>query len=213
MPEGIQATVEFTTSDICPIVDLSAVAATTIDSVRSNVCPAGCAESVAEFSLDVDRTPDVDADIAHLFSHGSTERYRLTLDEDSNCPCKDLGQFGCPVARYVAQEGSLTLVFYAADYDQLREVIAHLRDRYPAVNIKRFVRSPAGDQTEDPVFIDRSKLTARQLEVLETAYESGYFERPRRANATTIAADLGINPSTFREHIAAAERKILADLL
>lgn len=211
MPAGIRATVEFTTTDICPVVELSAAVATTIDSVNSNICPPDCAESVVEFSLNADR--DFDADITPIFSYGSTDRYRLPLDDDSNCPCSILGQFGCPVVRYTAQDGTLTLVFHAADYDQLQVIIADLRDRYPNVDIKRFVRSPTGEQSKDSIFVDRSKLTSRQLEVLETAYEMGYFERPRRTNATEIAAELNINPSTFREHIAAAETKIFADLL
>lgn len=211
MPAGIRATVEFTTSDICPVVDLSAEMVTTIDSVHSNICPPNCAESVVEFSLNADHDPE--ADITPIFSHGSTDRYRLTLNGDSNCPCSVLGQSGCPVVRYVAQDGTLTLVFHAADYDQLQEVIADLRDRYSDMNIKRFARSPAGEQNEDSVFVDRSKLTSRQLEVLETAHKMGYFERPRRTNATEIATELNINPSTFREHIAAAERKIFAGLL
>jgi len=41
----------------------------------------------------------------------------------------------------------------------------------------------------------------------------GYFERPKRANATEIAADLGIAQSTFTEHLMAAQRKLLRDVL
>lgn len=211
MPPGIRTTVEFTTPDICPIVELSEKGETRIDSVRSNVCPSDCAESVVEFSLDAES--EIDVDTTPLFSHGSADRYRLTLDSDSSCPCNYLGQFGCPVARYLAQNGTLTLVFHAADYDQLREIITALRERYPNMNIKRFIQSPAGEEREDSVFVDRSKLTSRQLEVLETAHEMGYFERPRRANATEIASDLGIHPSTFREHLATAELKLFEDLL
>lgn len=208
---GIRVTVEFTTPDICPIVELSEAEETTVDTVSSNICPSDCAESIVEFSADI--AGESDTDTEPIFSHGSTDRYRLTLNGDSSCPCACLGEFDCPVARYVAQNGTLTLVFHAADYDQLREIIVELRDRYPTLDIKRFIRSPAGEHIEDNVFVDRSKLTSRQLEVLQVAYEWGYFERPRRANATEIADELDINPSTFREHLVAAESKILDDLL
>jgi hypothetical protein len=211
MPPGIQAEVEFATPDICPIVELSAAAETTIDTVSTNVCPSTCTESVTEFAMD--SGADFEVETTPIFSHGSSDRYRLTHDDGVDCPCEYLGHFGCPVARYVAQDGTLTIVFHAADYDQLREVIGELRDQFPEVDIKRFVQSPAGEQAEDSVFVDRSKLTHRQLEILETAYERGYFDRPRRSNATEIAAELDINPSTFREHLAAAEAKILEDLL
>jgi predicted DNA binding protein len=66
---------------------------------------------------------------------------------------------------------------------------------------------------EDRVFINRGRLTDRQREVLETAYEMGYFERPKQANATEIATDLGIAQSTFTEHLMTAQRKLLDDAL
>lgn len=211
MPSGIRATVEFTGHDICPVVDISEATETTIHSLTANVCPTGCSESVTEFALEAERAPD--GDITPIFSRGSTHRYRLSHDGDVNCPCECLGGLGCPVTRYVARGGTLTVVFHAADYDQLKTVIGELRERFPEVSIKRFVRSPADRQPRDTVSVNRSKLTTRQLEVLETAYERGYFERPRRANATEIAADLDISPSTFREHLTAAESKILKDVL
>lgn len=210
MPTGIRATVEFSVVDTCPLVELSDTMETTIDTVHSNVCPSDDGESVVEFSLNAD--DDVETDLTPIFSHGSTDRFRITLD-DSDCPCQVLGQFGCPVTTYVARNGTLTLEFHAADYEQLEAIIAGLRDRYPAVNIKRILGSPAGESSDDTVLVDRGKLTARQREVLQTAYELGYFERPRQINATEIAAELDINPSTFREHLTAAESKIFSELL
>ncbi|MFC7047343.1 helix-turn-helix domain-containing protein [Halobacteriaceae archaeon GCM10025711] len=210
MPSGIRATVEFTAPGPCPIADLSAAATTTIDSVAVNVCPSDCTECVTEFSMDAAHEPDVD--VTPVFSHGSTHRYRLVHDESMHCPCECLGQFGCPVVRYVAEDGTLTLVFHAADYEQLQAVVTELREQFSSLDIKRFVRSPDGDHSHDMVFVDRSKLTPRQLEILTTAYEMGYFERPRQANATEIAAELDISPSTFSEHLAVAESKILDDL-
>ncbi|ESP89953.1 helix-turn-helix domain-containing protein [Candidatus Halobonum tyrrellensis] len=211
MASGIRATVEFDDADVCPLAGLSAAAGTTIDSVTANVCPTDDAESVTEFSLDADHDPAID--VTPVFSGGPTRRYRLVHDEGVTCPCECLGSSGCPVARYTAREGSLTLVFHAADYDELREVVADLRERFPGMDIKRFVRSPGADGSRDGVFVDRGKLTPRQLEVLETAYEMGYFERPRRANATEVAAALDISASTFGEHLAAAETKLLGDVL
>ena len=211
MPRGIRATVVFSDPSLCPLTALSKAAETTIDSVTTNVCSSECTERVTEFSMDTDCKPG--SDLEPIFSHGSTLRYRITHNDGLNCPCECLGQFGCPVSRYVAHNGTLTLVFHSADYEELEEVVDELRERFPEVDIKRFVRSPAKERSRDSVFIDRSKLTHRQLQVLETAYEMGYFERPRRANATEIAAKLDITPSTFSEHLAATTTKILEDFL
>lgn len=215
MPAGIRATVSFAAPVGCPLAAVSAAAGTAVDRAATSVPPPETA-SVTDFAVGAvegfDPETDVDADLTPLFSHGSTEWYRVAHG-GYDCPCVLLGRHGCPVVRSVAREGGLTLVFHAADYDELQRAIGDLRERFPGADIERFVRSPATERSRDAVLVDRGKLTDRQLEVLETAREMGYFERPRRANATEVAAELDITASTLREHLAAAERKILDDLL
>lgn len=57
-----------------------------------------------------------------------------------------------------------------------------------------------------------SVLSARQSEVLEFAYNAGYFDWPRRADAETLADQLDIAHSTFLEHIRKSENKIFAGI-
>lgn len=56
-------------------------------------------------------------------------------------------------------------------------------------------------------------MTDRQREVLEAAYELGYFEMPRQASATDVAVELELDPSTVTEHLRRAERNLLSELL
>ncbi|MEF8843240.1 MAG: helix-turn-helix domain-containing protein [Haloarculaceae archaeon] len=70
-----------------------------------------------------------------------------------------------------------------------------------------------GGTDADPTLVDRGRLTDRQREVLRTAYRMGYFEYPRSANATEVAETLGIGLSTLAEHLAAAQAKLLDELL
>lgn len=65
------------------------------------------------------------------------------------------------------------------------------------------------DGPRDPL----DALTARQREVLTTAFEMGYFEVPRAATTDDLATALGIDPSTVREHLQRAQRNLLASLL
>lgn len=58
----------------------------------------------------------------------------------------------------------------------------------------------------------RSRLTERQYEVIQTAFEEGYYEWPREHTGEDIADDLGITSATFSQHVAMAERKLLAVL-
>lgn len=212
MPDGIRATVTFSTSEVCRVTRLSETAGTVIDSMSASVSLPGPRGSATEFLVDADHVPD-DGDCEPIFSYGTKHLCRASHDGEVTCPCECLGLFGCPVDRYVARDGELTLVFHAADFQQLQDVIAELRDRFPGVDIKRLVGSPTQGTPRDAVFVDRSKLTDRQYEVLQTAYEMGYYERPRRSNATEIAAELGIDPSTLTEHLAAAQTKLLGDFL
>lgn len=211
MSPGIRATVAFDSPDVCPLAAVSATANATIRSVSTSVATPDSPGSVTEFHVAADGPLDDDR-FSHVISYGETDVYRFEHGRESGCPCTELGRFGCPVARYVADSGRLTLTFHAADFDRLQELVAALRERFPGLDIRHLVRDP-GRAAGDGVFVDRSRLTDRQLEVLHTAYEMGYFEQPRRANAGEVAAALEINPSTFSEHLTAAQRKLLGDLL
>jgi hypothetical protein len=208
---GIRATVAFSTDPVCPVARHTATTGAVVESVSTSVAR-GEAAPVTEFVSDADTVPE-DASLEPVISYGDVGYYRRRHDGDEGCPCECLGDFGCPVDRYAARDGELTLVFHAADFADLQTVVGALRERYPDVDIRRLVRSPAADSPADTVFVDRSKLTPRQLEVVRTAYELGYFERPRETNATALAAELDIDPSTLAEHLASAQRKLLGDVL
>jgi predicted DNA binding protein len=55
-------------------------------------------------------------------------------------------------------------------------------------------------------------LTDRQLEALQTAYVSGYFEQPRCHTASEIAETMGISQQTFDAHLRTAHRKLCREL-
>jgi predicted DNA binding protein len=57
-----------------------------------------------------------------------------------------------------------------------------------------------------------NKLTERQQEVLQSAFEMGYYEWPRDCTGQDVADKLEITSATFSEHIFAAERKVLTFL-
>ncbi|WP_338728817.1 helix-turn-helix domain-containing protein [Haladaptatus sp. DJG-WS-42] len=212
MLSGIRATVEFASTETCPIATLSNEVDHPIYSRSTSISPLDSTHSVTEFLLEGE-VPDLDPDIEPIFAYGPTRLYRYTHDRGVTCPCECLGLFGCPIERYFAHDGTFTIVFHATDFHHLQEVIADLRDRFPDIDIKRLVRSPTEGTAKDNVFVDRSRLTERQFEVLQTAYEMGYFSQPRGANATEIASTLGISQSTFAQHLAAAQSKVFDQLL
>lgn len=56
-------------------------------------------------------------------------------------------------------------------------------------------------------------LTDRQLEVLRTAFEMGYYEVPRTISTDDVASELGLDSSTVAEHLQRAERNLLGQHL
>lgn len=56
-------------------------------------------------------------------------------------------------------------------------------------------------------------LTDRQREILETAYDLGYFDVPRNVATADVAAELELDASTVAEHLQRAERNLVATLL
>lgn len=53
-------------------------------------------------------------------------------------------------------------------------------------------------------------LTDRQLEVIQTAYQMGFYDVPREASMDDIAEEVGVDPSTVSEHLQRAERNLLS---
>lgn len=58
-----------------------------------------------------------------------------------------------------------------------------------------------------------SELTDRQQEILVTALEMGYYERPRRATYEDIADTVGCTRTTVGEHLRKAEQKVLTGVV
>lgn len=56
-------------------------------------------------------------------------------------------------------------------------------------------------------------LTDRQQEVLQTAFDLGYFEVPREASTQEVATELDLDGSTVAEHLQRAERNVLRNVL
>lgn len=56
-------------------------------------------------------------------------------------------------------------------------------------------------------------MTDRQQEVIQTAFDMGYYEVPRAVSTQEVATELGLDASTVAEHLQRAERNILGQVL
>jgi hypothetical protein len=204
---GIRAELRVTTGS-CPVAAASAAADDGIGSVSWSA-PAADGTVVEEFTVERDVTDVPTGDPVYVTNDTATYRFERTSE---GCVCASIESFGLPISSVRASDGALILTVYVEELARIRDVVTTLRDRYENVAIRHLSRSGDADERE-LVVVDRSRLTDRQREVLETAHEMGYFAHPKGANAGEVAEALDIAPATLAEHLAAAQSKILDALL
>ncbi|MDV7350296.1 helix-turn-helix domain-containing protein [Halorubrum distributum] len=209
MGSGIRAEVSLPTA-LSPFDGVVDGAATVAEIERCT--PADDAERVVlEFIADTDLAVPEGAEV--VFDYGGRAAYRFDAAVDPDSPFAVLDRHETPVSEATIRDGRLRLTFHASDLPTLRSVLEAFRDACPDMEVLRLLQSTTTPTESDLVTVDRSELTERQREVLAAAYEAGYFDHPKGANAGEVAESLGIGRSTFTEHVAAAQRKLFGALL
>lgn len=218
--DGDVVEVEFTVTDpVYPFVSIAE--AEDCRFVLEKLLPRGTERSAEYFSVaDVD--PEHVAELAR--ENGISTVRILAASEDGGlvefvveegCPAlalADLGAVpttveGTPAGGKIVAEimpaddpGPITEAFVA---EHAVELVAKRPKSEP---------TPLLDESDlQTAILDR--LTDRQREVLTTAYEAGYYQRPRNRTGEEVADDLAISPTTFQEHVRAAERKLVTFLV
>jgi len=95
----------------------------------------------------------------------------------------------------------------------VRRLVDRITDDFPAANLlssRKYDRDITTVGRPGGILDD---LTDRQREVLEAAYQAGYFAWPRESTAEEVAESLGLASSTLHAHLRKAERVILSGLL
>jgi len=214
MGSGIRAEVSLPTSAPSPfdgVLDGSASIYSVARSTARSAADGDADAVVLEFIADADLpVPD---GVNVVFDYGGKAAYRFEVPCCEDSPFAVLDRHGVPVSETTIRDGRLLVTFHATDLPTLRSVLDAFRESCPNMQVLRLLQSSSTPEESDLVTVDRSELTERQREVLTTAYEAGYFDHPKGANAGEVAESLGIDRSTFSEHIAAAQRKLLSTLL
>lgn len=215
---GIRAELAISSPAGCPIAQITTETDTTADNISMTLVDDSAETVTEEFMLDTDDSmaaidqPNGLEDVNEIFSYGSKHIYRFHRTRE-DCACERVHRQSCPITDTRAEDGTLFLTIHTEGIEQLREVLTDLRERFSGVRVKRLLHSNTDDTTNDLILLDRSELTDRQREVLETAHEMGYFEHGQGSNAGEVADALEINSSTFSEHLRAAQRKLLRTIL
>jgi hypothetical protein len=94
----------------------------------------------------------------------------------------------------------------AGSQDDISETIQAYQQAGASTDLRRLGGYESRDRPAD-------ELTDRQREVIETAWEMGYYEVPRGVSSEEIADELDLDPSTVTEHLQRAERNLLGQVL
>lgn len=156
---------------------------------------------------------------------GEIHDARVLADEEQHCLVEIVVRDGCPARDLAVQGATPTAVEGSPDGGRI--VAQVLPEDDPGTVVDEIEKEHAVElvakRTRDkptPLLSDSElqnaildRLTDRQREVLYTAHEEGYYERPRAKTGEEIARELGISPTTFQEHVRSAERKIVKFLV
>lgn len=155
-----------------------------------------------------------DAITARVLANGG-ERGLVEFVVGDGCPARFLAKRRAIPTRVEGTPGGGKIVAEVLAEDDPSEVVDEFVAEHDAELVAKRTQpkpTPLLSDSEIQTTI-LEELTDRQREVLERAHEAGYYRRPREQTGEEIAADLGISPTTFQEHVRAAERKIVTFLV
>ncbi|WP_415380720.1 bacterio-opsin activator domain-containing protein [Halosimplex sp. TS25] len=138
------------------------------------------------------------------------------IEDPSECVAATLADEEAFIRDLWAEGGDGRVVAEVMPSRDAGAVVESILDEHPTMDLIAKRDRPR----EGPLFLRQHvqdvlarRLTDRQREVLVTAYRCGYFERPRDRTGAEVAEQLDISPSTFSQHLRAAQRKLLSALL
>ncbi|MHB8586311.1 MAG: helix-turn-helix domain-containing protein [Thermoplasmatota archaeon] len=219
-PDGATATYAEITAvyDACPLVVLSQK----MGAARIECCGAATSHGrsfvkfVVRREAHASKPDDIhDSAIEKRFEGDGFQAYRLHRPSCDRCFFPIVARHGFVPLKAVATHGELHLATLVDDLASFKRLIADLRVQAPATNVRLLTRSVGAHGADaqgrhgHPAL---DGLTARQREVLESAYAAGYFHG-KELDVETLASELGMSVSTYYNHLRLASHKVLEHIL
>jgi PAS domain S-box-containing protein len=121
-----------------------------------------------------------------------------------------LAERGATLRSISVAEGAAEITIELPTENETREIVALVRDRYPETSIAAHRQRERSPRSRRGFVADlEESLTDRQLTALRKAHVSGYYEWSRSVTGDDLADSMGIDRSTYHQHLRAAERKLV----
>lgn len=178
--------------------------------------PAGNSVFVAVEDADVQTVAAAAADMTTIddvtqISDDDTDSGVLRLELSQPFLALELADHGAIFREATADPAGTTLIVDVPQSVDVRNIAQLVDSTFSGVELKRKETLERGiEQDRGSEFL--RDLTERQLEVIQTAYYSGYFESPRTKSGEDIATVLEISPPAFYQHVRTVQRKLFTAL-
>lgn len=155
-------------------------------------------------------------------AHGSVDAQRLADHDDGalyefvvgdHCPAVFLGEQGALPREIESIDGNGRIAAEIPPEANAPTVVNRFLETHPDAELVAKRQQPY----RTPMFSSREfqhameeQLTDRQHDVLMAAHEGGYYDWPRDTSGEDLAARFDISPSTFHQHLRAAEQTLIA---
>jgi predicted DNA binding protein len=121
-----------------------------------------------------------------------------------------LAERGATLRSISVADGAAEITIELPTESETREIVALVRERYPETTIAAHRQRERPPRSRRDFVADlEDSLTERQLTALRKAHVSGYYEWSRSVTGEDLADSMGIDRSTYHQHLRAAERKLV----
>lgn len=163
---------------------------------------------------------DPEALLAAARAHEEITAARLVTTGEEECvlevevsvpPIVDaMAERGAETTALRAEDGQVRVTVELPAGADTRALIEALEAKYESVSLAARHERERREQTRSELVADiEAALTDRQRLALEKAHMGGFFDWPREVSGEDLAASMDISPSTYHQHLRAAERKVL----
>lgn len=157
----------------------------------------------------LDATADLVA-IRDVHRVGGTDEPRFRASVAGETVPSVFASIGASPTALTADGGVVTVTVEVPTAIEPRTVVSRLEQSYPATEL--LARRDGGSARTRVGFRSEleTALTDRQLEVLQTAHELGFFESPREANGNEVAEALDVSQPTISHHLREGQGRLFS---
>ena len=160
----------------------------------------GTVESVAGAYSDIESASPL-----HEYEAATFWEFEVTDDSLT----ATLAERGVKLRSIAVADGTAEVSVELPTESDVRAIVEFIRERYPETRIAAHRTRERPPTTRRGFIADlEERLTERQLTALRKAHVSGYYDWDRSVTGEDLASSMGIDRSTYHQHLRAAERKL-----